>query len=64
MTIGGVRGVMDIVAGNGHGDGSSNPGRVCISYDTNTLGKVIDSIILPSSLVKKLGRLFLSWIDN
>ena len=24
---GGARGVMVIVAGNGHGDGSSNPGR-------------------------------------
>ena len=25
--IGGARGVMVIVAGNGHGDTSSNPGR-------------------------------------
>ena len=27
MRNGGVRGVMVIVAGNGHGDMSSNPGR-------------------------------------
>ena len=26
-TIGGARGVMGIVVGNGHGDTSSNPGR-------------------------------------
>ena len=27
MVIGGARGVMVIVVGNGHGDTSSNPGR-------------------------------------
>ena len=27
MTLGGARGVMVIVVGNGHGDTSSNPGR-------------------------------------
>ena len=27
MTLGGARGVMVIVVGNGHGDTCSNPGR-------------------------------------
>ena len=41
----GVRGVMVIVLGNGHGDTSSNPG-------TNTLGKGMNPIILPPAMGK------------
>ena len=49
---GGARGVMAIVIGNGHGDTSSNPGRDCISYSTNTLGKGMNPIILPPAMGK------------
>ena len=49
--IGGARGVMVIVVGNGNGDTSSNPGRD-ISRSTNTLGKGMNPIILPPSMVK------------
>ena len=30
--IGGARGVMVFVVGNGHGDTSSNPGRDCLHF--------------------------------
>ena len=43
---------MVIVVGNGHGDMSSNPGRDCISYSTNTLGKGMNLIILPPAMGK------------
>ena len=51
---GGVRGVVVIVVGNGHGDTSSNPGRGlnCISHSTNTLGKGMNPIILPPAMGK------------
>ena len=29
FSLGGVRGMVDIIVGNGHGDPSSNPGRDC-----------------------------------
>ena len=45
---------MVIVVGNGHGDTSSNPERdcACISHSTNTLGKGMNPIILPSAMGK------------
>ena len=44
----GACGVMGILAGNGHGVTSSNPGRTdCISPSLNTLGKGMNSIIYP-----------------
>ena len=45
MNVRGARGVMVIVAGNEHGDTSSNPDG--ISHCTNTLGKGMNPIILP-----------------
>ena len=46
----GSRGVMVIVAGNVHGDTSSNPGRTdCISHSTNTL---MNPIILSPAMGK------------
>ena len=42
--VGGARGVMVIVVGNGHDDTSSNPD--CISHSTNTLWKGMNPIIL------------------
>ena len=46
----GALGVMVSVLGNGHGDTSSNPGRDCISQSTNTLGKGMNPIILPTAM--------------
>ena len=48
---GGAHGVMVIVAGNGHGDTSSNPGRDLL-HSTNTLGKGMNLIILPPAMGK------------
>ena len=45
--IGGARGVMVIVAGNGHGDETD-----CISHSTNTLGKGMNPIIFPLAIGK------------
>ena len=50
--IGGARSVMVIVLGKGHGDTSSNPGRDCISYSANTLGKGMNPIILTPAMGK------------
>ena len=44
---GGARGVMVIVAGNGHVDLTD-----CISHSTNTLGKGMNPIILPPAMGK------------
>ena len=44
---------MVIVAGYGHGDTSSNPGFDCISHSTNTLGKGMNPIILPTAMGKQ-----------
>ena len=41
--LGGARGVMVIVVGNGHGNSSSNP---------DTLGKGMNPIILPPAMGK------------
>ena len=49
-------GVMVIVIGNGHCDTSSNPGRDCISHNTNTLGKGMNPIILPPAMGKIVGQ--------
>ena len=51
---GGARGVMVIVAGCGHGDTSSNPGRdwLHFSHSTNTLGKGMNPNILPPAMGK------------
>ena len=50
---GGARGVLVIVAGNGHGDSRSNPGRDwLLSHSTNTLAKGMNPIILPSAMGK------------
>ena len=43
---------MVIVVGNGHDDASLNPGRDCISHNTNTLGKGMNPIILPPAMGK------------
>ena len=49
----GARGVMVIVAGNEHGDTSSNLDETdCISHSTNTLGKGMNQIILPPAMGK------------
>ena len=53
--MGGARGVMDIVVGNGHSDTSSNPGED-ISLSTNTLGKGMNPIILPPAMGKIVGQ--------
>ena len=50
--LGGARGVMVIVRGNGHDDTSSNPGRDCISHSTNAFGKGMNPIILPPAMGK------------
>ncbi len=52
MHIGGARGVMVIVLGNGHVDTSSNPGRDSISHSTNTLGQGMNPIIFPPAMGK------------
>ena len=50
---GGARGVMVIVAGNGHGDTNSNLGEPdCLSHCTNILGKGMNPIILPPAMGK------------
>ena len=49
--LGGARGVMVIVVGNGHSDTSSNPGRDWLHF-TNTLGKGMNPIILPPVMGK------------
>ena len=44
---------MVIAVGNGHGEPSSNLDEaVCISYKTNTFGKGMNSVILPSVMGK------------
>ena len=51
--IGGARRVMVIVIGNGHGDTSSNPGRVIAFHIAlNTIGKGMNPIILPPAMGK------------
>ena len=53
LSYGGVRDVMVIVVGNGHGDTSSNLDETdCISHSTNTLGKGMNLIILPPAMGK------------
>ena len=47
----GARGVVVNLAGNGHGDTSSNPGRDCL-HSTDTLGKGMNPIILPPAMGK------------
>ena len=50
---GGARGVMVIVAGNGHGDTIQILTETdCISYNTNTFGKCMDPVILPPAMGK------------
>ena len=49
--MGGARGVMVIVVGNGHGDTSSNPGRDWL-HSTNTLGRGMNANILPQAMGK------------
>ena len=47
------RGVMVIVIGNGHGNTSSDLDEAdYISHSTNTLGKGMNSIILPPAMGK------------
>ena len=46
----GARGVM-VIIGNGHGDTSSNTGWGWL-HSTNTLGKGMNSIILPPAMGK------------
>ena len=47
MVIGGARGIMVVVVGNGHGVVNSNLDETdCISHSTNTLGKGMNPIIL------------------
>ena len=48
--IGGARGVMVIVVGNGHGDSSSNPRRDWLHF--TYLGKGMNPIILPPAMGK------------
>ena len=44
----GIRGLIDIIVGNRHGDESSNPGQDCLSsHSTNSLWKSMNPIILP-----------------
>ena len=51
--MGGVRGVIVIVVGNGYGDTSSNPDETdFISHSTNTLGKGMNPITLPPAMGK------------
>ena len=51
--LGGTRGVMVIVLGNGHGDTSQILDKAnCISHNTNTLGKGMNPIILPPAMGK------------
>ena len=53
MRMGGVRGVMIIIVGNGHSDTSSNLDETDrISHSTNTLGKGMNPIILPPAMGK------------
>ena len=49
-----TRNLMDIVAGNGHGDRSSNPlgEAVRISHSANTFGKDMNPSILPRDMSK------------
>ena len=49
---------MVIVVGNGHGDTSSNLDETdCISHSTNTLGKGMNPIILPTAMGKIVGQI-------
>ena len=49
--LGGDRGVMVIVIGNGHGDTSSNLDEADrISHSLNTLGKGLNPVILPPAV--------------
>ena len=51
--IGGARGVMVIVVGNGHGTQVQILDETdCISHSTNTLGKGMNPIILPPAMGK------------
>ena len=51
--IGGARGVMVIIVGNGHGYTSSTLDEAdCISHSTNTLGKGMNPIILSPAMGK------------
>ena len=53
LLLGGARGVMVIVVGNGHGDTSSNLDETdCVSHSINTLGKGMNPIILPLAMGK------------
>ena len=44
-----VHGLMDTAIGNGYGYTSSNPGRSS-SHSTYTLGKSMNTIILPAAM--------------
>ena len=50
--IGGVRGVIFTIIGNGHADLSSNPETVGILFSNNTLGKGMHPAILPPIMGK------------
>ena len=51
--VSGAQGVMVTIIGNGCGHLSSNIGKaVCISYSASSLGKGINSTILPPALHK------------
>ena len=51
--LGGARGVMVIVVGNGHGERVQILDETdCISLSTNTLGKGMNPIILPPAMGK------------
>ena len=53
LNFGVVRGVMDAVVGNRHGDTISNPGRNdCISHSANTLRKGMNPIIVLTAMFK------------
>ena len=53
LNYGGARGVIVIVVRNGLGDTSSIVDETdCISHSTNTLGKGMNSIILPPAMGK------------
>ena len=51
--LGGARGVMVIIIGNGHGDTSSNPGRDWLHFTKDSyLRKGMNPIILPPAMGK------------
>ena len=52
-SLGGARGVMVIVVGNGHDERVQILDEAdCISHSTNTLGKDMNPIILPPAMGK------------